>query len=248
MARVMLVTGGSRGIGASIARLAGAGGYAVAVNYVKNAAAAEAVVADIAKGGGKAVAVQADVGRQDQVERMFAEVDAKLGKLDVLVNNAGVLGNCRLEDMDEATLEAMYRANVFSMYFCSRAAVRRMSPKHGGQGGVIVNLSSVAARTGGLAGGTHYAATKGAIDSFTLALAKEVGTESIRVNAVRPGLIETEMHEIHGGVERMKQMAKGAVPIGRHGTTDEVARAVLWLASGEASYVHGAVIDVSGGR
>jgi NAD(P)-dependent dehydrogenase (short-subunit alcohol dehydrogenase family) len=248
MAKVMVVTGGSRGIGAAIAQLAGASGYSVAVNYVRNAAAAESVVAAIGKAGGKAVALQADVGRQDQVERLFAEVDAKLGKLDVLVNNAGVLGNCRVEDMDEATVESMYRANVFSMYFCSRAAVRRLSTRHGGKGGAIVNLSSVASRLGGLAGGSHYAATKGAIDTFTLALAKEVGTESIRVNAVRPGLIETEMHEVHGGVERMKQLAKGAVPIGRHGTAEEVARAVLWLASEEASYVHGAVIDVSGGR
>jgi NAD(P)-dependent dehydrogenase (short-subunit alcohol dehydrogenase family) len=248
MARVMVVTGGGRGIGASIARLAGKAGYAVAVNYVRNAEAAQGVVRDIEAAGGKAVALQADVGYQDQVGRLFTDVDAKLGKVDVLVNNAGILGNCRIEDMEAKTVESMFRANVFSMYYCAREAVRRMSPKHGGQGGVIVNLSSVASRTGGLAGGTHYAATKGAIDTFTLALAKELGLEAIRVNAVRPGLIATEMHDVHGGIARMKEMAKAAVPIGRSGDADEVARAVLWLASDEASYVHGAVLDVAGGR
>jgi len=244
----MVVTGGSRGIGASIARLAGKAGYRVAVNYVSNAGAAQEVVAEIAKAGGEAIAVQADVGHQEQVRRLFAEVDAKLGKADVLVNNAGILGNCRIEDMDAGTVEHMFRANVFSQYYCAREAVRRMSPKHGGRGGVIVNMSSVASRLGGLAGGSHYAATKGAIDTFTLALAKELGAEGIRVNAVRPGLIDTSMHDVHGGVARMKEMAKAAVPLGRSGDADEVARAVLWLASDEASYVHGAVLDVAGGR
>lgn len=248
MGAVMVVTGGSRGIGASIARLAGKAGYRVAVNYLSNAQAAQDVVADIARGGGEAAAFQADVGYQDQVRRLFAEIDTKLGKCDVLVNNAGILGSCRIEDMEAATVEAMFRANVFSMYYCAREAVRRMSPKHGGHGGVIVNLSSVASRLGGLAGGSHYAATKGAIDTFTLALAKELGAEGIRVNAVRPGLIDTSMHDVHGGVARMKEMAKTAVPLGRSGDTDEVARAVLWLASAEASYVHGAVLDVAGGR
>jgi NAD(P)-dependent dehydrogenase (short-subunit alcohol dehydrogenase family) len=243
--KVMLVTGGSRGIGAAVARLAGAAGYAVAVNYVRNAEAAGKVVDGIASAGGKAVALQADVGDDAQVKRLFAEVDAKLGPLDVLVNNAGILGKRRLEDMDEATLEAMFRANVFSLYFCSREAVRRMSTKHGGRGGAIVNLSSVASRLGGLAGGTHYAATKGAVDTFTLALAKEVGAEGIRVNALRPGLIDTEMHEVHGGID--PSLAQ-AVPLGRAGQAEEVARAVLWLASGDSSYVHGAILDVSGGR
>ena len=248
MDKVMVVTGGSRGIGASIARLAGKAGYRVAVNYVSNAQAAQAVVSDIAGAGGEAIAVQADVGYQDQVRQLFAGIDARLGKADILVNNAGILGSCRIEDMEAGTLESMFRANVFSMYYCAREAVRRMSPRHGGRGGAIINLSSVASRLGGLAGGSHYAATKGAIDTFTLALAKELGPEGIRVNAVRPGLIETDMHDVHGGVARMKEMAKTAVPLGRSGDADEVARAVLWLASDEASYVHGAVLDVSGGR
>jgi NAD(P)-dependent dehydrogenase (short-subunit alcohol dehydrogenase family) len=247
-AKVMVVTGGSRGIGASIARLAGKAGYRVAVNYVSNAQAAQEVVAEIAGAGGEAIAVQADVGHQEQVRGLFAAVDAKLGKADILVNNAGILGMCRIEDVDTETVEHMFRANVFSMYYCAREAVRRMSPKHGGHGGVIVNMSSVASRLGGLAGGSTYAATKGAIDTFTLALAKELGPEGIRVNAVRPGLIDTSMHDVHGGVARMKEIAKTVVPLGRSGDVDEVARAVLWLASDEASYVHGAVLDVAGGR
>ena len=241
----MVVTGGSRGIGASIAILAARAGYKVAVNYVRNAKAAQDVVDEIVKDGGEALAVQADVGAQAEVQRLFTEVDGKLGKVDALVNNAGVLGKCRVEDMDTAAVEDMFRANVFSMYYCSREAVRRMSPKHGGHGGVIVNMSSVASRLGGLGGGSHYAGTKGAIDSFSLALSKEVGGEKIRVNTVRPGLIVTDIHDSHGGVN--PDYAK-LVPMGRWGEADEVARVVLWLASDEASYVHGAVIDVSGGR
>ena len=243
--KVLLVTGGSRGIGAAIAKLAGTCGYAVAVNYVRNADAAAKVVSAIESAGGKAAALRADVGDDAQVKRLFSEIDAKLGRIDVLVNNAGILGSKRVDEMDEATLESMFRANVFSMYFCTREAVRRMSTKHGGPGGVIVNMSSVASRLGGLAGGAHYAATKGAIDAFSLALSKEVGPEGVRVNTIRPGLIETEMHEVHGGINPV--LAK-AVPLGRSGQADEVARVALWLASGEASYVHGAVIDVSGGR
>lgn len=248
MGKVMVVTGGSRGIGAAIAQLAGGAGYRVAVNYVKNSNAADDVVASIRKAGGEALAVQADVGEERDVKRLFEEVDAKLGRLDVLVNNAGVLGTCRVEDMDAQTVTNMFRSNVVSMFLCSREAVRRMSPKHGGRGGSIVNMSSVASRLGGLGGASHYAATKGAIDSFTLALAKEVGTEKIRVNGVRPGLIETDIHDAHGGQERMKEMAKSAVPMGRSGSAEEVARAVLWLASDQASYVHGATLDVAGGR
>ena len=241
----MLVTGGSRGIGASIATLAAAAGYTVAVNYLKSAAAAEKVVTAIAAGGGKAVALQADVGDDAQVRRLFGDMDAKLGRVDVLVNNAGILGNRRVDEMDEEALEAMFRANVYSMYFCSREAVRRMSTRHGGKGGVIVNMSSVASRLGGMAGGSHYAASKGAIDTFSLALAKEVGLEGIRVNAIRPGLIETDIHDLHGGID--PKLAK-SVPLGRSGLADEVARVALWLASDDSSYVHGAIIDVSGGR
>jgi NAD(P)-dependent dehydrogenase (short-subunit alcohol dehydrogenase family) len=241
----MVVTGGSRGIGASIARLAARAGYDVAVNFVRNAQAAADVVQAAEEAGGRAAAFRADVGDESHVQRMFAEVDAKLGSVHVLVNNAGILGNRRVEDMDEESLLEIFRANVFSMYYCAREAVRRMSTKHGGKGGVIVNMSSVASRLGGLAGGSHYAATKGAIDSFSLALAKEVGLEGIRVNAIRPGLIETDIHDVHGG---MNEALAKSVPLGRSGSADEVARVALWLASDDASYVHGAIIDVAGGR
>ena len=191
--KVMLVTGASRGIGAEIALLAGRSGYRVGVNYLRSEAAAHAVVKRIREAGGEAIALQADVGQLDQVERLFAQLDTAFGKLDVLVNNAGVLANFRVDAVDDHNVAAMFRANVFSMYFCSREAVRRMSTAHGGKGGAIVNMSSVAARLGGLGGGAAYAASKGAIDSFNLALAKEVGIEGIRVNAIRPGLIATEI-------------------------------------------------------
>jgi NAD(P)-dependent dehydrogenase (short-subunit alcohol dehydrogenase family) len=246
--KVMLVTGASRGIGAEIALLAGRCGYRVGVNYLRNEAAANAVVARIREGGGEAVALQADVGRLDQVERMFLRLDAAFDQLDVLVNNAGVLANFRVDAVDETNVADLFRANVFSMYFCSREAIRRMSTAHGGMGGAIVNMSSVAARLGGLGGGAAYAASKGAIDSFNLALAKEVGAEGIRVNAIRPGLISTEMHEVHGGIAKMEQMARTAVPLGRAGSAAEVAEVALWLASDAASYVHGTVVDVAGGR
>ncbi|MFC5497584.1 SDR family oxidoreductase [Caenimonas terrae] len=246
--KVMLVTGASRGIGAAIALLAGQSGYRVGVNYLRSEAAAHAVVQQIRDGGAEAVALQADVGQLAQVERMFAELDAAFGQLDVLVNNAGVLANFRVDAVDESNVADMFRANVFSMYFCSREAVRRMSTAHGGRGGAIVNMSSVAARLGGLGGGAAYAASKGAIDSFNLALAKEVGTEGIRVNAIRPGLISTDMHEVHGGIAKMEQMARTAVPLGRAGSAAEVAQVALWLASEAASYVHGTVVDVAGGR
>jgi NAD(P)-dependent dehydrogenase (short-subunit alcohol dehydrogenase family) len=246
--KVMLVTGASRGIGAEIALLAGRSGYKVGVNYLRSEAAAHAVVARIREAGGEAVALQADVGRLDQVERMFAQLDAAFGKLDVLVNNAGVLAMFRVDAVDADNVADLFRANVFSVYFCSREAVRRMSTAHGGKGGVIVNMSSVAARLGGLGGGAAYAASKGAIDSFNTALAKEVGAEGIRVNAIRPGLISTEIHELHGGVARMEEMAKTLVPLGRAGSAAEVAEVVLWLASDAASYVHGTIVDVAGGR
>ena len=248
MDKVMLVTGASRGIGAAIALLAGRSGYRVGVNYVRSEAAANAVVARIRAGGGEAIALQADVGQLDDVVAMFARLDAAFGKLDVLVNNAGVLAMFRVDAVDENNVADLFRANVFSAYFCSREAIRRMSTAHGGRGGAIVNMSSVAARLGGLGGGTAYAASKGAIDSFNLALAREVGAEGIRVNAIRPGLISTEMHEVHGGIARMEQMAKTVVPLGRAGSAEEVADVALWLASDAASYVHGTVVDVAGGR
>jgi NAD(P)-dependent dehydrogenase (short-subunit alcohol dehydrogenase family) len=247
MNRVMLVTGASRGIGAEIAKLAGRSGCKVGVNYHRSEDAARAVVEEIRGHGGDAIALKADAGRLDEVQRMFAELDLAFGALDVLINNAGVLASFRVEDCDEARIESMLRSNVYSAFFCAREAVRRMSTRHGGRGGVIVNMSSVAARLGGLAGGAAYAASKGALDSFTLALAKEVGSEGIRVNALRPGLIATEIHDVHGGLAQMEQLAK-TVPLGRSGAASEVAEAALWLASGAASYVHGAILDVSGGR
>ena len=246
--KVMLVTGGSRGIGAAIARAAGRAGYRVGVNYHRSEEAALAVVAGIERAGGQAVALQADVGRLDEVADLFARLDQALGRVDVLVNNAGLLANFRVDALDADALATVFQANVFSMFHCAGEAVRRMSTAHGGPGGAIVNLSSVASRLGGLAGGAAYAASKGAVDSFTLALAKEVGREGIRVNALRPGLIATEIHQAHGGLAQMERLAATAVPLGRSGSADEVADAVLWLASDAASYVHGAVIDVAGGR
>ena len=246
--KIMLVTGASRGIGAEIARLAGRSGWRVGVNYQRSEAAAASVVDEIRAAGGEAVALQADVGRSDEVARLFERLDAEFGALDVLVNNAGVISNFRVDEVDEDRLAGILRANVFSAFFCSREAVRRMSKAHGGRGGVIVNMSSVASRLGGMSGGAAYAASKGAIDSFTLALAKEVGPEGIRVNAMRPGLIATDIHAVHGGLEQMERLAKTAVPLGRSGAAAEVAEVALWLASDAASYVHGAMIDVAGGR
>ena len=245
---LMLVTGASRGIGAEIAKMAGRSGYKVGVNFHHSEKEAREVVAEIKDNGSDAVALQADAGDSAQVAKMFERFDAELGTLDALVNNAGMLSKFNVTETDTAQLAKIFSANVFSAFYCSREAVRRMSTKHGGRGGVIVNMSSVAARTGGLSGGTAYAATKGAMDSFTVALAKEVGTEGIRVNAIRPGLIATEIHNVHGGLEQMERLAKAAVPLGRSGSPLEVAEAALWLASGASSYVHGAIIDVSGGR
>lgn len=248
MSKVMLVTGASRGIGAEIAKLAGRSGYKVGVNWHSSADAARAVVDDIRAAGGEAVALQADVGRSDQVQRMFGELDAQFGAPDVLVNNAGVTASFRVEEVDEERLETLLRANVYSVFFCAREAVRRMSTRHGGRGGAIVNISSVASRLGGRVGGSAYAASKGAVDIFTMALAKEVGAEGIRVNALRPGLIATEMHDIYGGLAAMEKMAQAVVPMARSGAPAEIAAAALWLASDAASYVHGAILDVSGGR
>ena len=246
--QVMLVTGASRGIGAEIALLAGRSGYRVGVNYLRSEDAALNVVKEIQQAGGEAIALKADVSRLDQVVTLFKQLDAAFGTLDVLVNNAGVLANFRVDALDERNLTDIFSINVFSAYYCAREAIRRMSSVHGGKGGVIINLSSVAARLGGLGGGAAYAASKGAIDTFTLALAKEVGLEGIRVNAIRPGLISTEMHEVHGGIAKMELLAKTAVPLGRSGSAAEVAQVALWLASDAASYVHGSVIDVTGGR
>lgn len=244
----MLVTGASRGIGAEIAKLAGRSGYKVGVNFHRSDKHARDVVAEIKDNGSDAVALQADAGDPKQVVMMFEQLDAELGALDALINNAGILSKFDVADADFAQLSTVFNANVFSQFYCAREAVRRMSTARGGRGGVIVNMSSVAARTGGLGGGSAYAATKGAIDAFTLGLAKEVGQQGIRVNAIRPGLIATEIHEMHGGLEQMERLAKAAVPMGRSGSALEVAEAALWLVSGASSYVHGTVIDVAGGR
>lgn len=246
--KVMLVTGASRGIGAEIALQAGRAGYRVGVNYLHSEAAAQQVVQNIQQAGGEAIALKADVSRLNEVVALFGQLDNAFGTIDALVNNAGVLANFRVDAVDERNVADLFSANVFSAYYCAREAIRRMSTAHGGKGGVIINMSSVASRLGGLGGGTAYAASKAAIDTFTLALGKEVGAEGIRVNAIRPGLIATEIHNAHGGVAKMEQMAKAVVPLGRSGSTAEVAEVALWLASDAASYVHGSVIDVAGGR
>ena len=246
--KVMLVTGASRGIGAAIALQAGLAGYRVGVNYLRSEDAANKVVREIQQAGGEAIALKADVGRLDQVVTLFRRLDAAFGRLDVLVNNAGVLANFRVDAVDERNLADIFSANVFSAYYCSREAILRMSTAHGGKGGAIINMSSVASRLGGLGGGAAYAASKAAIDTFTLALGKELGSEGIRVNAIRPGLIATDIHDMHGGIDQMEQLAKTVVPLGRSGTAAEVAQVALWLASDAASYVHGSVVDVAGGR
>lgn len=246
--QVLLITGGGRGIGAATALLAAQRGFAVAVNYTTNSLAADEVVRTIRAGGGTAIAVQADVGDEAQVLAMFEKVDAKLGRLTALVNNAGVVDmKARVDEMSVARLERMFRINVIGSFVCAREAVRRMSTKHGGSGGAIVNVSSAASRLGSPDQYVDYAASKGAIDTFTLGLAKEVADEGIRVNAVRPGLIETDIHASGGMPERAAMLAP-TVPMKRTGTAEEIAGAIVWLLSPEASYTTAALLDVTGGR
>jgi len=243
----MLITGGGRGIGAATARLAAQRGYAVCVNYLRNRDAAEKLVGEIEKSGGRAKAVAGDVAREADVIRMFDEAQG-LGTLAALVNNAGVLERqTRLDDMDAARFERVFATNITGAFLCAREAVRRMSTRHGGKGGAIVNVSSMASRLGSPGEYVDYAASKGAIDALTIGLAKEVAAEGIRVNAVRPGVIYTEIHASGGEPGRVDRV-KSAVPMQRGGQPEEVARAILWLASSEASYSTGTFIDVSGGR
>lgn len=244
----MLVTGGSRGIGAATALLAAERGWSVAVNYSTNSLAADEVVRQIRAAGGHAIAVQADVGDEAQVMAMFARVDAKFGRLDALVNNAGVVDVAqRVDGMTAQRLKRMFDINVIGAFLCAREAVRRMSTRHGGEGGSIVNVSSAASRLGSPNQYVDYAASKGAIDVMTIGLAKEVATEGIRVNAVRPGLIETEIHASGGMPDRVRELAP-QVPMQRGGSAREVANAILWLMSDEASYTTLSLVDVSGGR
>lgn len=246
--RTLLVTGGARGIGAAISIRAAAAGYTVAVNYRSNADAAKAVVGGIVAAGGDAFPVGADIGDENQVAAMFSEIDRRCGRLDALVNNAGIVDRkARLDQMDGVRIERMMRINVFGPMICAREAVRRMSTLHGGRGGAIVNISSVASMLGSPGEYVDYATSKGAVDTFTIGLAREVADEGIRVNAVRPGIIDTEIHASGGQPDRIERI-RGMVPMKREGKADEVAAAVLWLLSDEASYATGALLDIGGGR
>jgi len=245
---ILLITGGSRGIGAATALLAAQRGYTVAVNYTSNEEAADDVVRQIRASGGNAITVQANVAIESQVLAMFDKIDDTLGRLTALVNNAGVLDvAARVDEMSVARLKRIFDINVVGGFLCAREAVLRMSTRHGGAGGAIVNVSSVAARLGGASQYVDYAASKGAIDAFTVGLAKEVALEGIRVNAVRPGIIETDIHASGGQPERARQMAP-MVPMHRAGSALEVAQAIVWLLSAESSYTTGALLDVAGGR
>jgi len=244
----LLVTGGSRGIGAATARLAAQRGYTVCITYLHNRAAAEAVVAGITTSGGQAFAIAADVGVERDVKQLFNHLDARGGPVTALVNNAGALEQqMRVDHMDAARLQRIFTTNIIGPFLCAREAVQRMSSRYGGAGGAIVNVSSGAARLGAPGEYVDYAASKGAIDTFTIGLAKEVALEGIRVNAVRPGVIYTEIHASGGEPQRVDRV-KAAVPMQRGGQAEEVAHAILWLLSDEASYVTGACLDVAGGR
>ena len=245
---VILITGGSRGIGAATARLAAQRGYAVCINYKSHAVAAHALVDEIAAAGGHAIAMAADISIESEVMRLFETCEANLGPLTALVNNAGILETqMRLINIDSARLERIFATNVIGSFICAREAIKRMSTKRGGTGGAIVNVSSGASRLGSPNEYIDYAASKGAIDTLTIGLSKEVADEGIRVNAVRPGFIYTEMHASGGEPGRVDRI-KEQVPMKRGGTAEEVAQAILWLLSDEASYVTGAFIDVTGGK
>ena len=248
MDKVLVVTGASRGIGAACARRAAKDGWKVVVNYARSREPALAVVADIEREGGRAIAVGADVARRDEVARLFAETDRAFGPVTGLIANAGIGGKVApLGDQDEATLQGLFATNVFGALWCAAEAIRRMSVKGGGPGGALVLISSAAARLGGMPGMVPYAASKGAVDSMTVGLAREVGRDGIRVNAIRPGVVDTDILAPMGGRALLPQIAQ-VIPMGRTGEVHEIAEAAAWLLSPAASYVHGAILDVSGGR
>jgi NAD(P)-dependent dehydrogenase (short-subunit alcohol dehydrogenase family) len=245
---VLLVTGSSRGIGAAVARRAAQAGWDVAVNYTRDAAAAEAVATDVRAAGRRAITVQADVADETAVRAMFAAVDSQLGRLSGLVNNAGIVGmKARWDEMAPARWQRMFNINVMGTFLCSQLALQRMSTRHGGSGGAIVNLGSVASVLGAPGMYVDYAASKGAIDTFTLGLAREVAAEGVRVNGVRPGIIDTEIHAESGDAQRAFKSAD-VIPMQRPGTAQEIAEGVVWLLSPAASYVTGTMLAVSGGR
>ncbi len=244
----LIVTGASRGIGAAIAALAGAHGFPVAVNFATGGAEARAVAEQIISAGGRAFAIQADVAREEDILRLFETAERELGPIKALVNNAAITGGfARVDSVSATALARVMAVNVTGAFLCAREAVRRMSTKHGGTGGAIVNISSRAAHTGSAGEWIHYAASKGAIDSFTIGLAREVATEGIRVNAVAPGLIETGLHAANGAPDRLERLAS-TIPMERAGTPLEVAEGVLWLLSPAASYTTGAILQIGGGR
>ena len=248
MDEVLIITGASRGIGAATARIAGRSGYVVCVNYLKNKAAAKQIVEEINADGGRALAVGADISREEEVVKLFCTVDDKLGKISALVNNAGILETqMRIEDMNAARLKRVFLTNVIGSFLCAREAVKRMSTKNGGKGGAIVNVSSAAARLGSAGEYVDYAASKGAVDTFTRGLAQEVAEEGIRVNAVRPGVIDTDIHASGGEPGRVERV-KASIPMKRGGSAEEVAKAIMWLLSSESSYTTGSLLEVSGGR
>lgn len=244
----LIVTGAGRGIGAAVAKLAGARGYRVAVNFARDGRSAEDIVRRITSSGGSAIGIQADISKEDEIARLFDVTERELGPITGLVNNAGITGGfSRVEAVTSATLKQVFAVNVIGAMLCAREAVRRMSTRHGGRGGAIVNISSRAAEIGGAGEWVHYAASKGALDTFTVGLAREVAGEGIRVNAVAPGHVLTELHAASGDPERPVRLAS-TIPIGRAGTPEEIAEAVLWLLSPEASYTTGTILGVSGGR
>ncbi|MDP7045970.1 MAG: SDR family oxidoreductase [SAR324 cluster bacterium] len=248
MDEVLIITGASRGIGAATARIAGRSGYVVCVNYLKNKAAAKQIVEEINADGGRALAVGADISREEEVVKLFCTVDDKLGKISALVNNAGILETqMRIEEMNAARLNRVFLTNVIGSFLCAREAVKRMSTKNGGKGGAIVNVSSAAARLGSAGEYVDYAASKGAVDTFTRGLAQEVAEEGIRVNAVRPGVIDTDIHSSGGEPGRVERV-KASIPMKRGGSAEEVAKAIMWLLSSESSYTTGSLLEVSGGR